>query len=341
MKLADLGEFGLIARFAQALEPTLDQARPAGTVGIGDDCAVIPLTGDRSLLVTTDLLVEGVHFLNSTTTAYHLGHKSLAVNLSDIAAMGGRARSAFLSLALPADTEISWLDDFFCGLKDLAQKFGVAVLGGDTALSLGGITINITVLGEAAPAQIKLRSSAQAGDLIGVVGNLGDSAAGLRLLSSSSSFDGGYETLVRRHIHPEPLLHQGEFLAAVNGVHAMMDVSDGLDSDLRQIMARSNCGAAVELEKIQLSPELRNGAKNHGWNAHELACTGGEDYALLFTLAPDARAAVTRSFQEKFDDEISIIGLITDRPGELTYSRNEKPYMLKTKGFRHFKKVPG
>jgi len=178
LKIEDLGEFGFIARFS----PDFVKNLPPAVLGIGDDCAVLPWKDRKKLLITTDLLVEGVHFLSQRISPADLGYKSLAVNLSDIAAMGGRPRWAFLSMAIRPGMAISSLDEFFRGWKQLGRRAGVHLLGGDTTRSKDGLVINVVVAGEADKKYIKYRSTARPGQVVAVTGNLGDSAGGLKLI---------------------------------------------------------------------------------------------------------------------------------------------------------------
>jgi len=333
MKLSDLGEFGLIARFA----PRFLRDLPPGVTGIGDDCAILPLAGERRLLVTTDMLVEGTHFLRAATPPRDLGHKSLAVNLSDIAAMGGRPTAAFLSLGLPGDIALPWLDAFFAGLRALARRERVALLGGDTTRTSGPLVINLAVLGEARAGRIKLRSGARPGDAIFVTGDLGDSGAGLRVLLGGRARARDEAALVRRHNRPRAHLAEGAWLARRPGVTAMMDVSDGIDSDLRRIMERSGCGAAVDLDALPLSGALRRTARRWGWEAREIAAAGGEDYCLLATAAREAAPAMARAFARAFGRPLARIGTVTRSRDGLRYFSGGKRAEIARRGFDHFK----
>ncbi len=333
MKLTQLGEFGLIGRIA----PLFNRNLPPDVVGIGDDCAVIP-TKDGPLLVTTDLLVEEVHFLRHKIPPGDLGYKCLAVNLSDIAAMGGEPTAAFLSIALPKDIEVSWADEFFEGFHALADSTGTALLGGDTTRSATGIIVNVAVIGRAKAGQIKYRSTAQEGDLLCVTGPLGDSGGGLRLLieNADQDCDEDGKALLRAHHRPRPHLAEGRFLASQSAVHAMIDVSDGIDSDLKRIMEASGCGARVFIEWLPISPSLARTASRRKWDAHELAAAAGEDYCLLCTIAPDQFKAVAAAFAVKFEHPLHVIGEIT-KDARLVYLMSGKEVDLKRHGWDHFK----
>lgn len=333
MKLKELGEFGLINRIA----PQFTRELPQGTLGIGDDCAVIH-QNDQALLITTDLLVENIHFLRRKISAFELGYKSLAVNLSDIAAMGGVPNAAFLSVAWPKEIEVAWLDEFFTGLAALAKESGTALLGGDTTGTPGPIIINVAVLGHADPAHLKLRSAAQIGDVICVTGCLGDSAGGLQLLLSD--LDGAADedslALLRAHHRPRPHLKEGQWLAQQPAVHAMMDVSDGIDSDVQRIMEASKVGARIILNDLPISDALRRTAAANGWNSLELAAAGGEDYCLLCTVDPRAFPKIAELFAAEFDCPLTCIGTITDT-GKLEYELNGAMIDLKKHGWDHFR----
>jgi len=285
-KLSEIGEFGLIGRIRD-LFPA-----PEGVEGIGDDCAVLPQRDGRDTLVSTDLLIEGTHFLREDIPPYRLGWKSAAVNISDIAAMGGKPVATFLSVALPADLDASWMDEFLRGYGEISGRFGVALLGGDTTASPDRICINVAVLGECPSGTARLRSHAQAGDRICVTGPLGDSAAGLKAILGGVERDADVQALIDRHYLPLPRVEEGLRLSATPGVHAMMDISDGIGSDLRHILDASGTGAQVDLAALPLSPALQRVCARYGWDAAALATGGGEDYELLFTCTPEAEKAL-------------------------------------------------
>lgn len=324
MKIGDLGEAKIIQRFAGLAAA---QA-PAGVTGMGDDCAIFPGADGQVALVTTDLLVEGVHFRREWTSARDLGHKALAVNLSDVAAMGGTPASAFLSMALPPDLEASWLDDFSTGLDALATAAGCALLGGDTTRSPGPVVINLTVMGHAPPGTVKRRDAAKPGDAICVTGTLGNAAAALRLLQEARLHEPPSEDeahlLAALHT-PRPHLTEGRQLAAHRGVHAMMDISDGLNTDLVRLMRASGCGARVALETLPISPTLRRVSEAHGWDAVQQAVAGGEEYCLLLTADPEAVE----------DLPVQIVGEVLEAEGVI-YTRGGAPVTSTGGGFSHF-----
>jgi len=336
LRLTDIGEFGFIAHFS----PEFLSGLPKNIKGIGDDCAVIPWKGRQRLLVTTDLLVEGVHFLKEKIPAENLGYKALAVNLSDIAAMGGRPLYAFLSLAIPPETEVHYLDEFFKGWQKLAQKTDVMLLGGDTTRTVEKMVINVVILGEAEEKFIKYRAAAKPGDIIAVTGQLGDSEGGLRLILASQAEppSGTAEKyLLKRHYCPRPHLEEGYFLAHQSAVRAMMDVSDGIDSDLRRIMEQSGCGVEVYLEKLPVSSALNKCSQKYGWNLMEIAAAGGEDYCLLITVNPKKFSELAQKYLKRFKRPLSPIGSITDKKGDFIYLKNGRVVNFKKSGFDHFK----
>ena len=221
-------EFGFIDHIKELFAALPDN----GFEGIGDDCAVLPVGEGESLVFTTDMLAEGVHFLRPATSPRELGRKSLAVNLSDVASMGARPVATLLSLSLPADTAGTWAEEFMLGYRELSEAFGVTLAGGDTTRSAAGITINVTAIGRIADAHIKRRSGARPGDAILVAGELGLSGAGLHDILA-----GRYDTpAAAAHRNPLPQVAEGIWLGARSEVHAMMDLSDGLASDIRHIM---------------------------------------------------------------------------------------------------------
>ena len=310
-------EFGFIDSIKQLFASLPDN----GFEGIGDDCAVLPVGGGESLVFTADLLTEGVHFLRNATSAHELGRKSLAVNLSDVAAMGARPVATLLSIALPADAADTWAAEFMLGYRELSEAFGVALVGGDTTRSLSGITINVTAIGRAADAHLKRRSDARPGDIIFTAGQLGASGAGLQDILA-----GHYDTpSAAVHRNPQPQVAEGIWLGSRLGVHAMMDLSDGLASDLTHILDCSGTGAEVDTDRIPVAP---------GADVRMAAC-GGEDYKLLLTAAPEAADRLATEFNARFGSPLYPIGRITAAPG-LTWLRNGKPEPLDWHGFTHY-----
>jgi len=333
VKVTELGEFGLIRRFS----PPFTAALAAGELGIGDDCAVLPQPDGTMLLVTTDMLVEDVHFLRRAIAPADLGWKSLAVNLSDIAAMGGTPHAAFLSLALPRDVEVEWVDAFFAGLKELADATGTELLGGDTTRSPERVVVNVAVLGRAAAGRVKLRSSARAGDVACVTGFLGDSGGGLELVVAGRGATGDDESaLLRAHNRPRPHLAEGVWLAGRPEVTAMMDVSDGIDSDLRRIGERSRCGARVDLDRLPVSPQLARVGARLGWDVTRLAAAAGEDYCLLLAADPGGVAGLAGEFAAVFGRPLVAIGTFTGEPEAVRYEVGGKEANLAGHGFDHF-----
>lgn len=310
-------EFGFIdkicARFA---ELPLN-----GFEGIGDDCAVLPVADGDALLFTADLLNEGVHFLRRATSARELGGKALAVNLSDIAAMGGRPVATLLSLALPPDAGETWAEEFMEGYRALSERYGVALVGGDTTRSGQGITINVTAIGRAPLSCIKRRSAARPGDVLFTTGALGASGAGLRdLLAGQLDTPAAVE-----HRNPRPQVEEGLWLGTRREVHAMMDHSDGLASDLRHILDRSGVGAEVLLERIPVA---------EGSDLQTAAC-GGEDYKLLLTADAEGAGRLADEFLKRFGSPLHPLGRITDTR-ELVWLQNGNPVPLDWHGFTHY-----
>lgn len=280
MDLKAIGEFGLIDRIREGAQA------PDGIVGIGDDCALIPQKTGMSTLVTTDMLVEGTHFLTEDASAYDIGWKSAAVNISDIAAMGGRPVGSFLAFALPASSETGWVDEFMRGYRDVSALSGTALLGGDTTRTPDRMCICVTVVGECVREKAVLRSGARPGDLICVSGCLGDSAGGLRVILDGIERGDDESELVRRHYMPVPRVREGMSIAAC-GASAMMDISDGIGSDLSHILDASSVGAEIDCSLIPVSGCLLRCAAAHGWDVESLAVDGGEDFELLFTISPE------------------------------------------------------
>lgn len=310
-------EFGFIDSI-RALCADLPQN---GFEGIGDDCAVLPAGGGESLVFTADLLTEGVHFLRGATTPEELGGKALAVNLSDVAAMGARPVATLLSLALPADATDAWAARFMEGYHALSARYGVALIGGDTTRSESGIAINVTAIGRAADTHLKRRSAARPGDTLFVAGALGASGAGLRDILA-----GRCDTpLAALHRNPLPQVEEGIWLGGRPEVHAMMDLSDGLASDVRHIMEQSGVGAVLDLERIPVA---------EGADLRTAAC-GGEDYKLLFTAAADGAERLAAEWLARFGTPLCPVGRI-ESGDRLRWLRGGQEETLDWRGFTHY-----
>ena len=281
MNLAELGEFGFIDRIRRQV------ADGAGVVqGIGDDCAALQLPPGELLLTTSDLLIEGVHFRRDWTGMEDLGHKSVAVNLSDIAAMGGTPRYLYLALGVPGDLALTALEVLVAGFVAACADYGVTLVGGDTCRSPGPLFISVTAEGSVPGGELVRRSGARPGDAIYVTGTLGDSALALQALQRGETPDAA---LLRRHHRPTARTTAGRAVAAAGLATAMIDVSDGLLADLGHLLDAGRVGAVLETAALPLSP-----AAGHRLVAApallELVLGGGEDYELLFTVAPGNEA---------------------------------------------------
>jgi thiamine-monophosphate kinase len=302
---------------------------------IGDDAAVLEPTPGTMLVATTDLLLEDVHFRRRWAEPADIGWKALAVNVSDIAAMGGTPRWALVALACPEPKEI---EAFYEGALALCDAHGVAIVGGDTSASPGGWLVNVTLLGEAvAPV---LRSTARPGDLIAVTGTLGRSAAGLAVLERGTAPPGVSADLLAEmtdaHLRPHPRVTEARCLVSAGGLTAMMDVSDGLAADLARLVAESAVGAMVHVDRLPVSPGTRVVAAAIAQDALAWATGGGEDYELLVTCDPRAferlRAALPAGAR------LTAVGEITGDRG-LRWIDADGREVAVAAGFEHFSRA--
>ena len=310
-------EFGFIEQIRRLFAPIPDQ----GFEGIGDDCAILPLADGQALVFTADLLTEGVHFLRHATSARELGGKSLAVNLSDVAAMGARPVATLLSIALPRDAAGAWAEEFIEGYRELSARYATPLIGGDTTRSEAGITINVTAIGRAPIPHLKRRRDARPDDTVFVAGELGASGSGLQEILA-----GRPDTpLAAVHRNPAPQVDEGFWLGNRPEVHAMMDLSDGLASDLPHILDLSHAGAEIDLERIPVAA---------GSDLKTAAC-GGEDYKLLLTADTAAAERLAAEFRSRFGTPLYPIGRITSGEG-ITWMRNGRAEELDWHGFTHY-----
>ncbi len=312
-----MSEFGFIESVSRAFASVPDN----GFEGIGDDCAVYPVSDSESLLFTADMLGEGIHFLRHAASPYEIGAKSLMVNLSDIAAMGGKPVATLLSLGVTADAADEWAQEFVRGYRDVSERFGVALIGGDTTIAEERISVNVTAIGRIPTCNIKRRRDARAGDIIMVGGRLGASAAGLRdILAGNLSTP---DAVVHRN--PVAQVEEGQWLGCQECVHAMMDISDGTASDLLHILEASGVGAEIETGMIPTDTTLEN------------ALCGGEDYKLLFTVAPEHADDIAERFRREFGSEIYPIGrIVASSTPEIVWLQSGVRIHPDWHGFTHF-----
>ena len=333
MKLEQIGEFGFIRKISKGC-----LVRETGVVkGIGDDAAAFTMPGDEWTLITTDLLVEGIHFLRGGIGGFDLGYRSLAVSLSDIAAMGGTPMEAFVSIAVPGSCDMAFLVDFYDGLKSLGSEFGVNILGGDTSGSKRDLVINLTVAGSVPPDEMLSRNGAKPGDRICCTGNLGDSRAGLYLTLNQIDADtADLKRLRTAHVRPRPNVREGRFLAERKGATAAIDISDGLSSDLLRIAESSRVGARIQKDQLPVSGPLSRFCRRFGFDAFDYALTGGEDYSLLLTISSDHLDAVSREYQNRFGAPLYPIGEVTASGKMEVIDRNGQSRKIEPAGWNHF-----
>ncbi len=285
---------------------------------IGDDCTILDM-GDDALVISTDMLVEDVHFLRSASSAEEVGYKSLMVNLSDVAAMGATPIATLLSISLSEATQGEWAEGFMRGFHEGCAKYGVALVGGDTTASRDRVCINVVAIGRAPKANIKRRSEAKVGDIVCVTGKLGISSKGL----VDIMFGDLNTSAAKAHRIAQARIEEGKLLGGIEAVHAMMDISDGIASDIKHIMELSGVGAEIDTALIPTDYDIR------------YATTGGEDYELLLTIDKDRFEDVAHELLATTGTQLTAIGRITEGD-TLTWLENGKESELEFKGFTHF-----
>jgi thiamine-monophosphate kinase len=330
MDLREIGEFGLINR----IRKWITSSDPALIQGIGDDVAVIEM-GVKVLLVTTDILIEGIHFDRAWTDPYQLGRKALAVNLSDIASMGGIPKYFLISMGLPQKLPLSFVSSFYLGLKKEAKRFRAELIGGDTSLSQK-IVINICLLGEEEKRDLLFRKGARVGDDLFVSGTLGDAALGLKILQEKGKIKEA-DGLIKKHLSPRPRVELGQAIAKHHWATSMIDVSDGLLIDTSHLLQESGVGAQVWEDRIPLSRSYRKWIQSFSKDHFQFALSGGEDYELLFTAPSEIRDRIS-SLARSLKIPITRIGEILPKKAGLRIMRKDwKVHSPSRLGFEHFK----
>ena len=305
-------------------------ARGPLTLGVGDDTALFRPQPGYETILTCDWFLEGTHFLRDKHPPDSVGWKCLARAVSDIAAMGGMPRCFLLSLALPSSLTGRWLDEFLRGLRRASRRFACLLAGGDTT-QREEILINVTVIGEVRARHAVLRSGARPGDLVYISGRLGEAELGLQLLKGSSGLASRSNSFTQKHLYPEPRLALGQWLAAKDLASAMMDLSDGLSSDLSRLCASSGVGARVEISKI---PAVRASNRKGGVDSMRLALHGGDDYELLFSVS-----AVKAKLLPKTVGTVALtpIGKITRKGGVMIVGEDGRERRLVPGGWDPFR----
>jgi len=309
-------------------------------VGIGDDTAVLRTEPGARLLATTDVVVEDVHFRRAWATPFDIGWKAMAVNLSDIAGKGGQPLWALVGLAMPAPTPED-VEALYEGMRQAAAPHGVAIVGGDTSTSPSGWFVNVTLLGEQ-DGTPRLRSGAKPGDAVAVTGTLGRSAAGLAALEAGRSTlgavrAGAVDAVASAHLRPVPRVAEGRWLDAAGGVHAMMDCSDGLATDLAHICRASGVGARVTLDRLPVDPAAREVAEALGADPVAWATSGGEDFELLLACDPHSVETLRTGLHRATGTALTVVGEIEALPTGVTFVDTAGRPVRVEAGYEHFR----
>jgi thiamine-monophosphate kinase len=329
------GELKIISEIRKRARASTDVS-----VGIGDDAAVIKLCGERDLIACSDLMVEGVHFRLEWTDAEMIGRKALAVTLSDVAAMGGAPRFAMMSVALAGKLSPEFIDDLIRGMFDLADSCGVSIIGGDTSSSRDSLFIDTIAIGECPRGRAITRAGAEAGNDIYVTGSLGAAALGLTLLEQGFTLNDEQNKVekergiaIRKQLAPEPRLEAGRLIGESSLAMAMIDISDGLSTDLWHILEESRCGAIIHAEAIPIAECVMNLGEEMMIDPLAFALHGGEEYELLFTARPENHTQVFELFKT-LELQVTNIGHIT-QGGGLHLERNGSLESLAPSGYEH------
>jgi thiamine-monophosphate kinase len=326
------GENRILERFRQLASPLLGSEV---LVGPGDDAAVVTAPSNGLLLLTCDMMVEGVHFRRDWTTPWQIGWKAMVQNLSDIAAMGGEPTHAVTSVSAPGDLTEEAIEEIARGLIDAAERYGASLVGGDLVGSPGPLVIDVALTGHIEEDLLLLRRGAQAGDAVLVTGTLGAAAAGLEAHRHGLTDDPALPRALRAHHEPRPRLAEGRAIAATRRATAMMDLSDGLAQDVPRLCAASQVGARLRASSIPVDESCVHLAGRLDLDALGLAAAGGEDYELLFTCPLDAVGDIAKSVEDAAHAQVSVIGEIVGE-GEVTMIDPEGSALPLGAGFDHF-----
>ncbi len=333
MKFNEIGEFGFIEYLREEGIPFSKDI----IKGIGDDCAVFGPYEGKVLLFTTDMLLEGIHFLGQKIDFYQLGGKAIAVNISDIAAMGGSPLYCIISVGFPGDSDVESIKEMYRGMKDTCGRYGVKILGGDTVKSPDRLVINVSMIGETEKGEVLYRSGAKPDERIYATGITGDSCAGVKALKNEISVPEHLrDYFIRKHNEPLPHVEAGRLVAGSRLASSMIDLSDGLISDLGHICGDSGVGALIFRESIPISWELRELASINHFDPVELAVSGGEDYVLLITVPEKNTRRLEQLFRDKGSLPLYMIGRTTRDRGIMMEDKDGSVEPANYRGFDHF-----
>lgn len=332
--IGNVGEFG----FIEKIRASLKAKNPSVVLGVGDDAAILRPSPGHELVFTTDMLVEGRHFDFKWITPWQLGAKSMAVNISDCAAMGAKPTAAVVSLGIPKDYPLKDLEAFYDGLQGWGEQYGVQIVGGDTVGS-DKLVVNIALLGEVESGKALRRSGAKAGDALFVTGTLGDSAAGLHTLLHPS--EKGKETaalLVKQHLTPTPRFNLGRALSTKKLASSAIDISDGLSSEIHHLCEESGVGAEIHEEALPVSASLTHYCDENRLDPLGFVLNGGEDYELLFTVPLSRISEAVQKLPGETGVAVKSIGrMVPKAKGVTLITRKGERKALEAKGYDHFK----
>jgi thiamine-monophosphate kinase len=338
MQVGELGEFALIARLQRYLQGDVGAQV---ICGIGDDCAVIRPAPATDLVWTTDTQEEGVHFRRDWASAADIGWRCLAVNVSDIAAMGALPLGALVALSLPATLDVAFVDALYEGMYALACEYGCPIIGGNVSKASGTLTVTITVLGQVPVGQSIYRSGAQVGDEIWVTGTLGGAKAGLEaLLAPAAVATLDLDAVLQRYRRPQPRLQEAQYLRQHATLHSLLDMSDGLSSDLTHICEASRVGAQLRAEHIPLHEGARLVATTLGTDPLAYALHGGEDFELCLTASPGEIEPLRQPFTQQFQCALTRVGTIQSGTGVTLCRADGTQQPLQARGYDHFRASP-
>jgi thiamine-monophosphate kinase len=332
------GEFSLIAGIRRRME---GRYPPEVVVGIGDDCAILRPQGDVDWVITTDTQVEDIHFRRLWLTPYQIGWRAMAVNLSDIAAMGAHPVGALAAFTLPATTDMAFLEQMLDGLCDLGLGLDCPLIGGNLSQDPARLTLTLTVLGRVPRGKAVRRGTARPGDDIWVSGQIGGAAAGLQtFLRPVPLPDPIRAALQQRYAQPQPRIRQAIFLRETGRLTSLIDLSDGLVGDLGHICEESGVGAEIVAEALPLAAGVRDVAVALGDDALQCALSGGEDFELCCTATPGSLSALMETFRRQFGLELTRVGSITPEPALRLIRADGAGVPLAPQAYNHFRPPP-